>query len=79
MLMIEGLKRAGRDLDEESYIGGLESMKNFDTGGLTYPISYSPTSHKGEIHVRYLRLIQRVENLFLLLNEKIGTITDYNY
>ena len=47
MVTIEGLKRAGRNLDEESFIKALEGIKNFNTGGLTCPISYNPTSHKG--------------------------------
>ena len=47
MVMMEGFKRVGRNLDEESFIEALEAIKNFDTGGLTCLISYSPTSHKG--------------------------------
>jgi len=43
----EGMKRAGRNLDGETLVKSLEGMNNFDTGGLTVPISYSPTSHKG--------------------------------
>jgi len=46
-VMEEILKRAGRDLDREGFIEGMESIKNFDTGGLCGPIRYSPTNHKG--------------------------------
>ncbi|MEW6616772.1 MAG: ABC transporter substrate-binding protein [Thermodesulfobacteriota bacterium] len=44
---IEGMRRAGRDLNGETLVNSLEGMKNFDTGGLTGSISYSPTNHKG--------------------------------
>ncbi|MEW6614332.1 MAG: ABC transporter substrate-binding protein [Thermodesulfobacteriota bacterium] len=44
---IEAMMRAGRNLDGEVLITSLEGMKNFDTGGLTGPISYSPTNHNG--------------------------------
>ncbi|MFH2012966.1 MAG: ABC transporter substrate-binding protein [Pseudomonadota bacterium] len=47
VIKIEALKRAGRDLDGEALVKSLESMNNFDTGGLSGPISYSPISHKG--------------------------------
>ena len=46
-VVMEGLTRAGRGLNEETYIRALESIKNFDTGGLCGPINYSSTSHKG--------------------------------
>lgn len=46
-MMIEGLKRAGKDLSEDSFISGLENLKNYDIGGLCGPISFSSTSHKG--------------------------------
>ncbi|MDY7031220.1 MAG: ABC transporter substrate-binding protein [Thermodesulfobacteriota bacterium] len=43
----EGIKMAGRDLDEDALIEALEGLKNFDTGGLSGPITFSATSHKG--------------------------------
>ncbi|RJP55046.1 MAG: hypothetical protein C4549_09020 [Deltaproteobacteria bacterium] len=46
-LLAEGLKRAGRNLDEQSLVSALESIKNYDTGGLSGPINYSSSSHKG--------------------------------
>jgi branched-chain amino acid transport system substrate-binding protein len=47
LVTVESLKRAGRVLDRETYINVLEGIKNFDTGGLCGPISYSTTSHEG--------------------------------
>ena len=46
-VLVEGLKRAGRNLDEEALINALESIKNYDTGGLSGSISYSSENHKG--------------------------------
>ncbi|MFH2013142.1 MAG: ABC transporter substrate-binding protein [Pseudomonadota bacterium] len=47
LVKIEGLRRAGRNLDGEALIKGLEGIKDLDMGGLTAPINYSPTNHKG--------------------------------
>lgn len=47
IVMIEGLKRAGKNLNGETFVEGLESIKNLDMGGLTGSISYSSTNHKG--------------------------------
>ena len=46
-MLVEGLKRAGRNLDEEALINALEGIKNYNTGGLCGHISYSAESHKG--------------------------------
>jgi branched-chain amino acid transport system substrate-binding protein len=46
-MLAEGLKRAGRNLNEEALISALEGIKNYDTGGLSGPITYSSASHKG--------------------------------
>lgn len=46
-ILTEGIKRAGKNLDEEAFVNALETLKNFDTGGLCNPITYSATSHKG--------------------------------
>ena len=47
VVLLEGLDKAGRRLDTESFIHGLEGIKNLDTGGLTGPISFSSSDHKG--------------------------------
>ncbi|MDO8654037.1 MAG: ABC transporter substrate-binding protein [Undibacterium sp.] len=44
-VLVEGLKRAGRNLTRESLISGLESMRRVDLGGLM--VSYSEREHNG--------------------------------
>ena len=46
----EGIKKAGRDLNVESVLRGLEAITNLDTKGLSGPINFSPTNHKGVEH-----------------------------
>jgi branched-chain amino acid transport system substrate-binding protein len=46
-VLVEGLKRAGKDLNEKALISALEGIKNYNTGGASGPISYSAESHKG--------------------------------
>jgi ABC-type branched-subunit amino acid transport system substrate-binding protein len=58
-VMVEGLRRAGRDLTRESLITALESMNNVDFGG--FVISFSRTSHAGSDYVE-LTMIGRDGN-----------------
>lgn len=44
-VLVEGLRRAGRNLTREGLVRGLESMKRFDLGGMV--ISYSENDHTG--------------------------------
>ncbi|MDY6967086.1 MAG: ABC transporter substrate-binding protein [Spirochaetota bacterium] len=46
-VMREILKRSGSDFDREGFIRAMESIKDFQTDGLSGPISYSSKSHKG--------------------------------
>lgn len=46
-ILTEGIKRTGKNLDAEAFVNALETLKNFDTGGLCNPITYSSNSHKG--------------------------------
>jgi branched-chain amino acid transport system substrate-binding protein len=54
-VMAEGIKRvldAGKPVNGENIKAALESIQNFDTGGITSPISFSATSHKGNTALR---------------------------
>jgi branched-chain amino acid transport system substrate-binding protein len=44
-VMVEGLKRAGRKLDRESFIRAMESLGDYDAGG--FKVSYGPSNHNG--------------------------------
>lgn len=45
MVMWEGMKRASA-LDGPSVKAAIETLKDFDTGGLTAPITFTPTDHR---------------------------------
>ncbi|MEW6614212.1 MAG: ABC transporter substrate-binding protein [Thermodesulfobacteriota bacterium] len=46
-LLYEGIKRAGKDLDNEKLIDALETFKNFDTKGIGGSITYTSKNHAG--------------------------------
>jgi len=45
IIMVEALKRCGKNLTREKLIQTLESMKDFDTGDISGKITYSPSDH----------------------------------
>ncbi|MEW6616114.1 MAG: ABC transporter substrate-binding protein [Thermodesulfobacteriota bacterium] len=47
MVLQEGLLRAGRDIDGERLVTALETLKDFDMKGLSGPMNFSSTNHKG--------------------------------
>jgi branched-chain amino acid transport system substrate-binding protein len=52
MAMVEGLRRAGKELTREGLIHGLESIHDFDMGlGPQLKLDYGPRDHKGFDHV----------------------------
>ena len=55
MLFYEGLKNAGRDLNRENYIKGLEDMKDFDTQGICGVVSFGANDHKSIEDSRFLK------------------------
>ncbi len=58
-VMAEAIKRtldAGKPLTGENIRAALETIQNFDTGGITSPISFSPTSHKGNNSLRLFQV-----------------------
>jgi branched-chain amino acid transport system substrate-binding protein len=54
-VLLEGVKRAGRHLDTEKLIEGLETLRDFDLGLGTF-ISFSPSDHQGSHKVWGTRL-----------------------
>ncbi len=52
MIVVEGLKRAGKDLTREGLIRGIESLHDFDIElGSQLKLNYSARDHKGFEHV----------------------------
>lgn len=47
MQLVEGLKNAGRNLTQKSFINGMETIKNWRPEGIGAPITFSPTRHHG--------------------------------
>lgn len=48
-VMVEGLKRAGKDLTREKLVSALEGMDNVDLG--EFVVNFSPTNHSGSKYV----------------------------
>lgn len=48
-VIVEGIRRAGRNLTRDTLIKGLESMDPYDVGG--FKITYSPQEHRGSRYV----------------------------
>lgn len=47
-LVVEGLRRAGRDLTRERLVDALESIRAWDAGGTMPPVSFSATDHHAQ-------------------------------
>ena len=47
VILCEGIKRAGKDLDGEKLVAALETIKDLDTKGICGLITYTPTMHYG--------------------------------
>lgn len=45
-ILVEGLKRAGRELTVEKFVDALETLRDFDCGGMLSPMTYTSTIHK---------------------------------
>lgn len=47
-LIVEGVRRAGRELSRERLVDALESIRGWDAGGVMPPVSFSPTDHHAQ-------------------------------
>ncbi|MDP2960901.1 MAG: ABC transporter substrate-binding protein, partial [candidate division Zixibacteria bacterium] len=51
-IVVEGLRRTGRDLTREKYIAALETLRDFDPV-FTSPVTFTPTDHRGNLTSQY--------------------------
>jgi len=55
MVFVEGLKRARKDLNNESFVGGIESIKGLSTGDLSEDMNYGKEKHRGSNSVKIFK------------------------
>ncbi|MCK5681264.1 ABC transporter substrate-binding protein [bacterium] len=55
-VMAEAISRVEGEVNGPAIKAALEGMSNFDTGGLTVPISFSDRSHKGSMGLRIYQI-----------------------
>lgn len=58
-VMTEGIRRVlkeGKEVNGENIRAALETITNFDTGGITSPITFTPDSHKGNQSLRLFKV-----------------------
>jgi len=55
MLLVEGLRKAGKDLTPENMVNAIENIKDFETGGITGPVNTSPNDHAGIKYNRFMK------------------------
>jgi branched-chain amino acid transport system substrate-binding protein len=55
-VLVEGLKRAGRDLDRETFINAIETIRQLDLG-IANPLSFNSQDHQGleRVYFTYLK------------------------
>jgi ABC-type branched-subunit amino acid transport system substrate-binding protein len=47
-LVVEGLERAGRDLSEGAFVAAMESIREWDSGGIIPPVTFSAANHHAQ-------------------------------
>lgn len=55
IILHEGIKRAGRNLDGENIIEALETIKDLDTEGVSAPITYGPNDRKACDAIKFFK------------------------
>jgi branched-chain amino acid transport system substrate-binding protein len=55
-VLLAGISRAGQDISGQSVRTAIESLKEFDTGNITSPITFSPECHKGSMAVKIYQI-----------------------
>jgi len=71
IVLVEGLKRAGKNLTRESFVKAMETMKDFTAEGLYAgsPVSFGPDRHHGANSVRMMRAGKASDGTFKQVTE----------
>jgi branched-chain amino acid transport system substrate-binding protein len=56
MVLVEALRRAGPNPTSEKVRDALNQIRDFDTKGITQPLTFSPDRHKGSNAVKLYRI-----------------------
>ncbi len=72
MILLEGLKRTGRDLTREKFVKAMETVKDWTGDGLYAPMSFGPDRHHGQNAVRLMRAGKFADG-------SVKAITDYQF
>jgi branched-chain amino acid transport system substrate-binding protein len=56
MVLVEALRKAGPNPSGEKIRDAMNNIRNFDTKGLTPPLSFGPDKHKGSNGVKLYRI-----------------------
>ncbi|MBE9546678.1 MAG: ABC transporter substrate-binding protein [Proteobacteria bacterium] len=68
-VMLEGVRRAGNDLSGSGIKKGLESIRGYNTGGITAPVTFAPSDHRG---CKKLKLVRVVDGKWQLITNYIA-------
>ena len=72
MVLVEGLKRAGKDLTRDKFLSGIESIHEMNAGlGPKLVLTYSATDHKG-FHNVYPTIVRSGQPVLLTDWSSIG-------
>jgi branched-chain amino acid transport system substrate-binding protein len=55
LILVEGLKRAGKDLTREKFVAAMQTITDYTEDGLVPGVTFSPTRHHGLNAVRLMR------------------------
>ena len=69
LIYAEAIKQAGKGLNAESLVDAMETFRNFDTGGLCGPITYTSDNHKASEYYKFFKPD--------LVNNRLIAITDW--
>lgn len=69
VIMVEGLKRAGKNLTRSGLVKAIESIKDFDMGNIMASVTYGPDKHQGTDYCKMYKAD--------IENQKFVPFTDY--